>query len=165
VTRGADDAGRSAAVQRGIGSLQGDANMDNTIKLRFGYIEGYEDVDVMFFRELPETNLNAPVRHTEKGIELAKPDISVGDVIISGTATATVTALASLIKAWLRYRRTKIELRNNHTGVSITYEGPSLNKETGEISSELVRLIDAEQNMISIHATRQEVKELPDAEP
>jgi hypothetical protein len=140
--------------------------MADTIKLRFGYVEGYEDIDVVFFRQLPNREYNAPVRRTEKGIELAHPDlVSVGDVIISGTATATVAALASIIKAWLASHRTKIELRNDHTGISITYEGPALSKQTSEISSELAKLTDAGQTEISIHATSREVKELPDAKP
>lgn len=129
--------------------------MAENVNLRYGYYEGAEElVDVLFFRQLPERKPDPPVRYSEKGIELAGPDpISIGDVIISGTATATVGALASIIKAWLASRRTRIELKNNATGNSIVYEGPGLSKEIIDISTELSKLMDAERTTISIHAT------------
>ncbi len=79
---------------------------------------------IVFLQALPEMKLEQPVRDS----------ILRGTVIISGTAVATVTALASIIKSWLATRRTKIEIANVKTGKKITYEGPDLKEETVEIA-------------------------------
>lgn len=134
--------------------------MAESIQLRYGYYEGVEEVDVPFFRQLPERKPDAPVRFTEKGIEPAGPDpITIGSVIISGTATATVAALASIIKSWLASRHTRIELKSEKTDKSIIYDGP-LSGKIIDIASELSQFIDAEGNSASIHASRRESKKV-----
>ncbi|HEX8472726.1 MAG TPA: hypothetical protein VF666_01710 [Pyrinomonadaceae bacterium] len=135
--------------------------MAEKIELQYGYTEGLEEiVDVGFFQQLPERKLNAPVRFIPgKGIELAGPDpIEIGTVIISGTATATIAGLATIIKSWLASRRTRIELKNERTGKSFIYEGPKLSKKAREIASELSQLIDAEGTAVRIHASKRKPK-------
>lgn len=132
------------------------------VQIRYGYYEGAEDVvDVAFFRQLPERKPDAPIRFMGKGIESAGPDpITIGSVIISGTATATVAALASIIKSWLASRRTRIELTSERTGKSIIYEGPSLSKNVSDIAGELSQFIDAEGTTVSIHSSKRKPKKI-----
>ena len=121
--------------------------MSEKLELRFQYVEGSATVDVGFLQALPDMKLEPPVRDS----------ILRGTVIISGTAAATVTALASIIKSWLATRRTKIEIANIKTGKKITYEGPGLKEETVEIADKLRGLVDESGTTIQIHAMRLDV--------
>lgn len=132
--------------------------MDKTIKLRFGYDEKrFDIVDTDFFRHLPGLTSQEAVEVLGNGERRpARPDpVSVGAIIISGTATAAVTALAAVIKAYLASKKTEITLKGKNK--TLVYKGPNLTKEEIEILSELNQLTKDDET-VSIHATKSEEK-------
>lgn len=93
---------------------------------------------------------NAPTKSPEVGIVQA--------LLVSGTATATVTALASLIKTWLKERRSTITVSNKSTGKRISFSGPTLDKKSIDVVKELSDAIGEEPELVDIVAMKKKKK-------
>lgn len=87
---------------------------------------------------------------------------SVPWVIVSGSAAATVTALASIVRTWLQTRRRKITISIPGRGL-LEYEGPNLSLDWSRVEGALQQLMDgADMRQVSIEAVDLDESAEPD---
>jgi hypothetical protein len=130
--------------------------MKSELPIRYVYNEGqYHIFDTEFYRTLPGVSEEAYDAKTGRPTVPLPDPLSV--IMFVGTAVLSSSVLATAIKSWLEYKKTKITIsyKEGNEERTISYEGPGIKDSVEAIRTQLEMLHPGEnKNPLLIKATR-----------